>query len=194
MGCNSSTPASNPSSKGKPTSGAGGKPIVTLTGVTGYIGSMVCKLFLEDGGYRVRGTVRDKNNQAKLAPLKEAFGTLYSQLELVEADLNDEQSLINAIKGSTYVVHMASPFAFTGGEEGLVKPAVAGTMGAMKACQAAGVKRCVVTSSVASIAFCAEANRPEIFNESHWSDPDRPEGLHPYLKSKTLAEKTAWDF
>ena len=82
----------------------------------------------------------------------------------------------------------------TGGEEGLVKPAVNGTMAAMKACQAAGVKRCVVTSSCASIAFCAEANRPEIFNESHWSDVDRPEGLHPYLKSKTLAEKVAWDF
>ena len=63
MGCNSSTPASNPSSKGKPAAaGAGGKPIVTLTGVTGYIGSVVCKMFLEDGNYRVRGTVRDKNN------------------------------------------------------------------------------------------------------------------------------------
>lgn len=106
----------------------------------------------------------------------------------------NEQSLIDAIRGSTYVVHMASPFQMTGGEEGIVKPAVNGTMAAMKACQAAGVKRCVLTSSCASIAFCAEADRPEIFNESHWTDLDRPEGVHPYLKSKTLAEKVAWDF
>ena len=167
---------------------------MTLTGVTGYIGSLVCQMFLKDGSYRVRGTVRDKNNQAKLAPLKEAFGPLYNQLELVEADLLNEQSLINAIKGSTYVVHMASPFGFTGGEEGLVKPAVEGTMAVMKACQGAGVKRCVVTSSCASIAYCAEANRPELFNESHWTDVDRPEGINPYFKSKTLAEKAAWDF
>ena len=90
MGCNSSSPATNPSSKGKKPTAAGNKPIVTLTGVTGYIGSMVCKLFLEDGNYRVRGTVRDKTNEAKLAPLKEAFGDLYNQLELVNADLNDE--------------------------------------------------------------------------------------------------------
>ena len=76
MGCNSSTPASNPSNKGK--AAKGNKPIVTLTGVTGYIGSQVALLFLKDGGYRVRGTVRDKNNQAKLQPLKEAFGALYN--------------------------------------------------------------------------------------------------------------------
>ena len=106
----------------------------------------------------------------------------------------DEQSLINAIRGSTYVVHMASPFNMTGGEEGLVKPAVNGTMAAMKACHLAKVKRCVVTSSCASIAYCAEADRPEIFNESHWSNVDRPEFTHAYLKSKTLAEKAAWDF
>ena len=102
---------------------------------------------------------------------------------------------MDAIRGSTYVVHMASPFGFSGGVEGLITPAVNGTMAAMKACQAAGVKRCVVTSSCAAIAFCAEADRPTgKFNESHWTDCNRPEGTHPYLQSKTLAEKAAWDF
>ena len=107
---------------------------MTLTGVTGYIGSQVCLMYLQDGGFRVRGTVRDKTNQAKLAPLKEAFGPLFNQLELVEADLLNEQSLINAIRGSTYVVHMASPFFFNGNEETLIKPAVDGTIAVMKAC------------------------------------------------------------
>lgn len=50
------------------------KPIVTITGMSGYIGSQTTLLFLKDGNYRVRGTVRDKNNAAKLAPLREAFG------------------------------------------------------------------------------------------------------------------------
>ena len=89
MGCNSSTPASNPG-KASGKSNKGDKPIVTLTGVTGYLGAEVCLRYLKDGGFRVRGTVRDKNNQAKLAPLKEAFGPLYDQLELVEADLMNE--------------------------------------------------------------------------------------------------------
>ena len=65
------------------------KPVVTITGVTGYLGSYCCLLFLQDGGYRVRGTVRNKNNKEKIDPLKLAFGDLFNQLELVEADLLD---------------------------------------------------------------------------------------------------------
>jgi len=153
-------------------------------------------MFLEDGGYRVRGTVRDKNNEAKLAPIRKAFGDHFSQLELVEADLMNEKSLVAAIKGSTFVVHMASPFFFSKDESLLVTPAVNGTKAVMEACKNAGVRRCVITSSIASIFNMAQTDKPEnrTFNESHWSNPDRPEGLDAYLKSKTLAEKTAWDF
>ena len=89
------------------------KPIVTITGISGYIGSHVTLMFLQNGNYRVRGTVRDKNSEAKLAPLRESFGDLFNQLELVEADLLNEESLVNAIAGSTYVVHVASPFFFS---------------------------------------------------------------------------------
>ena len=49
-------------------------PIVTVTGVTGYIGSHCCKILLESGKYKVRGTVRSKINEAKIAPIREAFG------------------------------------------------------------------------------------------------------------------------
>ena len=86
------------------------KPIVTITGVTGYIGSHVCLLFLQDGSYRVRGTVRDKAKQERMEPIRKSFGDLYEELEVVEADLMDEESLAKAIEGSTFVVHVASPF------------------------------------------------------------------------------------
>jgi dihydroflavonol-4-reductase len=66
------------------------RPLVTLTGISGYLGSWTGLKFLQDGGYRVRGTVRDLTNEAKLAPLRVAFGDLFSQLELVQADLDDE--------------------------------------------------------------------------------------------------------
>ena len=69
------------------------KPLVTITGVTGYIGAHVCLLFLKDGSFRVRGTVRSKANAARVEPLKKAFGELFDQLELVEADLLDDASM-----------------------------------------------------------------------------------------------------
>jgi len=56
---------------------AGNKPIVTLTGITGYIGAETCLQFLRDGSFRVRGTVRDRNNEAKVAPIRESFGHLF---------------------------------------------------------------------------------------------------------------------
>lgn len=72
----------------------------------------------------MRGTVRDKTNPEKLAQLRLAFGEHFDKLELVNADLLNEQSLIDAITGSTYVVHVASPFFFGGTEDEVIKPAV----------------------------------------------------------------------
>ena len=68
----------------------GAKEQVVITGVSGYVGSRVCLTFLQDGRYKVRGTVRNTKNPAKLEPLKAAFGELFDQLELVEADLDNE--------------------------------------------------------------------------------------------------------
>lgn len=113
------------------------KPLVTITGISGYIGSHTTLLFLQDGGYRVRGTVRDKNNEAKIAPLRQAFGEdLFNQMELVEADLDNDESLVNAVSGSTYVVHIATALTgVTGGEDEWIRPAVNGTMSVVKACK-----------------------------------------------------------
>lgn len=67
-------------------------------------------VFLQDGTYKVRGTVRSTTNEAKLVPLRKAFGELFDSIELVEADLLDEQSIARAVEGSTYIAHVASPF------------------------------------------------------------------------------------
>ena len=73
------------------------KKTVTITGISGYLGSHVCLQFLQSGNYNVRGTVRSKTNEARLEPLRKAFGEHFDQLELVEADLLEEESLIAAI-------------------------------------------------------------------------------------------------
>ena len=72
-------------------------PIVTITGIAGFLGSQVCLQFLQTGQYKVRGTVRDAKKASKIDPLKKAFGGLFDQLELVEADLLDEASLVKAV-------------------------------------------------------------------------------------------------
>ena len=78
----------------------------------------------------------------------------------------------------------------------MIPPAVNGTLAVLKGCQLAAVRRCVITSSVAAVMEVAKADRPAdcTFNESHWSNPERPEPMIAYDKSKTLAEKAAWDF
>jgi len=174
------------------------KPIVTITGVSGFIGAQVCLDFLKCGEYRVRGTVRNKENETKIAPLRKAFGEHFDQLELVNADLLNADSLAAAIAGSTYVVHTASPFFFPENDEDVIRPAVDGTTAVMHACLASGVKRCVITSSFAAMLCPAKEHEPDVetgfWDETIWTDPDRPEGCNGYFKSKTLAEKVAWDF
>ena len=66
-------------------------------------------------------------------------------------------------------------------------------MAVMKACQASGVRRCVMTSSGLAVCYTAEAPANNTYNESHWSDPES-QSMSNYVKSKTLAERAAWDF
>ena len=101
----------------------------------------------------MRGTVRDKKNENKLAPLRKAFGENFNKLELVEADLLKPETIDEAIKGCDYVIHTASPFPIEApkDENVLIRPAVEGTLAAVKAAHKYKVKRIVITSSVAAI-------------------------------------------
>lgn len=171
--------------------------MVVITGISGFIGLYVLKYFLEDGSFTVRGTVRGKNDD-KLRPIKEALGeVLFNQLEVVEADLLDAESLARAITGATFVVHTASPFPLRPPKnaDDLVKPAVEGTLAVVKACHANRVKRVVITSSCAAIFDQAPESKVEVFTEEHWSNAEHQRANSQYYPlSKTLAEQAAWDF
>ena len=132
-----------------------------------------------------------------MAAIKKAYGSQFDHLEIVEAELLEEESMMKAIEGSTYVAHLASPYYLDNKtRDELVAPAVNGTLGVMKACSFWGVKRCVFTSSFACIRWTAKEDAPSdgVYNEDYWSNPDRPEGMGDYAASKVLAEKAGWDY
>ncbi len=172
--------------------------LVLVTGASGYIAGHCVNELLEHG-YRVRGTVRNLSDPHKTEHLR-ALGEKHgATVELVEADLSQDHGWAQAVEGCNYVMHVASPFpaAMPDDENEIIRPAVDGTLRVLEACAAANargaasIKRVVQTSSVAAIAFGHEGKEDHTFTEDDWTDPDNTE---PYQKSKTLAERAAWDF
>jgi dihydroflavonol-4-reductase len=161
---------------------------VLLTGVTGYIGQH-CAAELLRQGFEVVGTVRNlskvqetKSAIAKVAPIE--------KLNFVETDLLSNKGWDNAMKGCDYVLHIASPFVLTDpkDENELIAPAVEGTVRVIKAAQNAGIKRLVLTSSIFSI---IAGKQTGCYGSEDWSDTNANIGA--YAKSKTLAERAAWE-
>ena len=154
---------------------------VLVTGASGFIAGH-CVSELTEHGYQVRGTVRDPAKADHLAGLA----------ELVSADLESDAGWAEAVAGCAYVLHVASPFPLEdpANEDELVRPAVEGTLRVLHAAAASGtVKRVVLTSSVAAV----RPARPggETLTEDDWADIDSDDA---YQKSKTLAERAAWEY
>ncbi|XP_050408842.1 uncharacterized protein LOC126823846 isoform X2 [Patella vulgata] len=173
---------------------ADGSPLVLVTGASGYIATHVIKQ-LQEEGYRVRGTVRSLQDENKVKHLHALCPEAQFKLELVEADLTKPESWEAAVKDVVYVIHIASPFpaAAPKDENEIIQPAVEGTQNVFKACvDAKSVKRIVLTSSCAAVAWeTAGTSKDKVNSEEDWSDVEK---LDAYSKSKTLAEKAAWDF
>lgn len=168
------------------------KPLVLVTGATGYIAGHCIRELLEHG-YRVRGTVRSLADPKKTEHLRKIAAGLGSEVELVEADLSSDRGWREAVAGCTYVQHVASPFPpeVPKDENELIGPAVGGATRVLQASAASGtVKRVVMTSSVAAVAFGHTDGNGTVRTEKDWSIA---ENCDPYPKSKTLAERAAWD-
>jgi len=167
--------------------------MVLVTGATGYIGGHVVREFLEHG-YRVRGTVRSLASPKKVAHLFDLGAKHERRLELVEADLERDQGWKQAVEGCTWIEHVASPFpAMAPADENeLIRPAVEGTRRVLRAAaESDTVRRVVLTSSVAAVAYGHGDTGGRRLTEEDWSVVEKCEA---YQKSKTLAEKAAWDF
>ncbi len=167
---------------------------VLVTGGSGFI-AMHCILKLLAAGHPVRASVRSLAREPEVrATLKAAGADPGDRLSFVVADLTADAGWAEAVAGCDYVLHVASPFPLNvpKHEDELIVPAREGALRVLRAARAAGVKRVVQTSSFAAVGYGhPQMDRP--FTEHDWSKPDG-EGITAYAKSKTLAERAAWDF
>ncbi|XP_013792300.1 putative uncharacterized oxidoreductase YDR541C [Limulus polyphemus] len=171
------------------------QPRVLVTGASGYIALHIIRLLLKEG-YRVRGTVRSIGNEAKVKHVKEVYPNSRYPIELVEADLSMDDGWIRAVQDCEFVMHVASPFPNIPPKENsdLMVPAVEGTKRVLKACAKAGtVKRVILTSSISAVHGESSVENSQIYDEQDWSNLDSSD-LDTYARSKTVAEKVAWEF
>ncbi|XP_043691624.1 phenylacetaldehyde reductase-like [Telopea speciosissima] len=176
-------------------SGAG--KTVCVTGASGYIASWLVK-FLLAKGYTVKASVRDLNDPKKTEHLLALDGAK-ERLHLFKANLLEEGSFDSAIDGCEGVFHTASPFyhAVTDPQAELLDPALKGTLNVLESCaKTPSVKRMVVTSSVAAVAYNRTPRTPDVVVDETWySDAEFcRENKSWYLLSKTLADEASWKF
>lgn len=167
---------------------------VLVTGGSGFIGSH-CILQLLAAGHQLRTTVRNLHREPDVrAMLKQGGADAGDRVTFVAADLENDAGWAEAAAGCEYVLHVASPFpeSVAKDENDLIRPAREGTLRVLRAARDAGAKRVVLTSSFAAIGY-GHPPQPEPFDETSWTDLNG-EGLTAYVKSKTIAERAAWDF
>jgi dihydroflavonol-4-reductase len=166
---------------------------VLLTGVTGFIAKHIALQLLQ-AGHTVRGTVRNLDRLAEvrsaLAPHLEPAAL--DRLSVVRADLTSDDGWTEAAQGADVLMHTASPFPITEPKnpDDLIRPAVDGTLRALKAAEAAGITRVILTSSVIAVVDDKVAGEQ---TEDNWLDPKAP-GTTSYAVSKLRAEEAAWEF
>ncbi|NOU59922.1 SDR family oxidoreductase [Marinifilum caeruleilacunae] len=165
---------------------------VLLTGISGYIG-LHCAAELLQQGYAVKGSVRSLSKAEKLTDTITKFVDPKGKLEFCELDLLKDDAWDEAVSDCDFVMHVASPFfsKIPKDENELIKPAVEGTQRALKAAHKAGIKRVVLTSSM--VAMLGDVKGDENIDQNSWTEVNAKNATA-YLKSKTLAEKSAWEF
>ncbi|MDB5708808.1 MAG: aldehyde reductase [Sphingomonas bacterium] len=162
---------------------------ILVTGGSGFIaGYLIRQLAAE--GWTINATIRSLTKESKVRAL---IGVPEAQLRFFAADLTNDAGWAEAVAGCSHVAHVASPFpvAAVKHEDELVVPAREGALRALRFARDAGVRRFVMTSSMAAIAYGHEGRSR--FTEADWTDVNARD-IYPYVKSKTIAERAARDW
>ena len=163
---------------------------VLVTGASGFIAEH-CIIELLKNGYSVKGSLRSMNREQEVRDAIKT-GASDENLEFCKLDLLEDNGWEDAMWDCDYLMHVASPFVIEDpkDENELIKPAKEGTLRALNAAKKAGIKRVVLTSSVAAVNSHMMSGTSD---HTTWTDINS-KYVTPYQKSKTIAEKAAWDF
>lgn len=172
--------------------------LILVTGASGFVGKW-CVVRLLEKGYRVRGTVR---SEAKASQVRETVGGLVgaaalARLELVQADILDDKGWPEAMAGVTAVMHVATVIR---GDEPrdqslVIRPALEGTERILKATHAAGIKRLILTSSIATVGYGhGHTKGTRTYDETYFTNLENMRWTWAYCIGKTKAERFAWAF
>ncbi len=163
---------------------------VLVSGGSGYIAGYLIRQLVAEG-WMVHTTIR---GLAKEGAVRKLLAIDDTRLKCYAADLTHDAGWDSAMRGCSHVAHVASPIPFRvpKDENELIVPARDGALRALRAARRAGVKRFVMTSSVAAIGY-GHPERDRTFTENDWSDVNHPD-IAPYSKSKTIAERAARDW
>src|SRR5947208_2745612 len=167
---------------------------VLVTGGTGFLGGWCIATLLEQG-FEVRTTVRDlAREQAVRDTVTRAGADPGDRLTVVRADLLSDDGWGDAVDGSRFVMHVASPFPPVQPKDPdeLIVPARDGALRVLRAALDAGVERVAMTSSIAAIRRSHPSSEAEPYTEADWTDGS-DSSRTPYVRSKTLAERAAWE-
>ena len=161
---------------------------VLVTGASGYIASHCVKLLLEKG-FKVKGSVRDLQ---KIDIIKKSLDNSLNKdnIEFCELNLLNDKGWNEALKDCDYLMHLASPCTIKEpkNESEIIKPAIEGTLRALNAAKKSNVKKVVLTSSIGAMVY----GNKKICESKDWTDLSKNVGT--YIKSKTMAEKAAWNY
>jgi dihydroflavonol-4-reductase len=165
---------------------------ILITGASGFVAQHTIIQSLQQG-YKVRATLRNSAREAEVREIVAKHADVKDNLEFISADLMQDSNWTEAMRGCEYVLHVASPFPLfePKHEDELIIPAVQGTLRVLRAAHNAKVKRVVIVSSVAAV-YSGHNGENRTFDENDWSIIENNIGA--YAKSKTLAERAAWDF
>ena len=169
-------------------------PLVLVTGGSGFLAGH-CIVSLLEKDFDVRTTVRSLDREPEVrATLRAAGLEPGDRLSFVAADLTSDDGWAEAVQGCAFVLHVASPFPLEipEHEDDLIIPARDGALRVLRAARDAGVTRVVLTSSFAAVGY-GHANSDREFTEEDWTNLSGV-GVTPYVKSKTIAERSAWNF
>ncbi len=163
---------------------------VLVSGGSGYIAGFLIRQLVAEG-WMVHTTVRSLEKEASV---RDVLALDNSRVRFFAADLNADAGWAEAMAGCGFVAHVASPLpaGVPKDADELIKPARDGALRALRAAKAAGVKRFVMTSSVAAVSY-GRGRGVHTFTEADWTDLSKP-GISPYVQSKTVAERAARDW